>query len=172
MKKFASRALSLTLTLLMIFSALSLPMAIFAADKVTSTRDDISVITGTSGGSSYFKEDTYYDLPKLDTTPLTYEFEVAVPTTIGGDGVYGGVILGNYGKDGKRCIRIEIYQYGKVRFYTNTSSGNVDIQFSKANFDPRKGKTIHIAITSRLISELAATTEAAMTVILRALLIR
>ena len=77
MKKFASRALSLTLTLLMIFSALSLPMAIFAADKVTSTRDDISVITGTSGGSSYYKEDTYYDLPKLDTTPSTYEFEVA-----------------------------------------------------------------------------------------------
>ena len=147
MKKFASRALSLALTLLMIFSILSLPMAVFAADKVTSTRDDISVITGTSGGSNYFKEDTYYDLPKIGTTPLTYEFEVMVPKNgIGGD-VLGGVILGNYGQDGKRCVSIEIHQYGKVRFYTNTSSGNVDIKFSNQTIDVRKGTTLHIAIT-------------------------
>ena len=147
MKNKALRVLYLVLAVLTVFNALSLPMLAYAsADKVTSTREDITVTTGSSAGSNYFKEDTYYDLPKLDTTPLTYEFELSVPKSIGGAGVYGGVILGNYGKDGTRCISIEIHEYGAVRFYTNTSSGNVDIKFSKTNFDVRKGTNIHLAI--------------------------
>ena len=147
MKKSSIRALSIVLILLTMLSALAIPMTVFAADKVTSTREDISVTTGTSGAMNYFKEDTYYDLPKLDTTPLTYEFEVAVPKDGITGSVLGGVILGNYGLDGKRCISIEIHQYGKVRFYTNTSSGNVDIKFSNQTVDVRKGTTVHIAIT-------------------------
>ena len=112
MKKTTSRAISLALLFIMLISSLIAPMTVFAADKVTSTRDDVSVITGTSGAMNYFKEDTYYDLPKLDTTPLTYEFEVTVPKDGITGSVLGGVILGNYGLDGKRCISIEIHQYG------------------------------------------------------------
>jgi len=147
MKKSTSRVISFVLALLTILSAAAFPLTVFA-EKVTSTREDITVTTGTSGATNYFKEDTYYDLPKLDATPLTYEFEVAVPKDgITGKGVYGGVILGNYGLDGTRCISIEIHEYGKVRFYTNTSSGNVDIKFSNQTIDVRKGTTLHIAIT-------------------------
>ena len=136
----AALAMSLMMLLGAVFSAPG--VTVYASD----TDSETTVITGASGVMHYFKEDTYYDMTKPIDTPLTYEFELMAMGDIGGVGVRGGVILGNYGKDKTRCVNVELYTGGHIRFYVNNRSGKVaDIVFT--NTEVRKNSVRHIAIT-------------------------
>ena len=144
MKRFSIRAVAVSLVLVI---AIGIVPAFFNLPvSAEGAGSDVTVTTGTSGVMNYFKEDTYYTLSDAIDTPLTYEFELMAMNDIGGTGVRGGVIFGNYGKDGTRCVSIELFTYGKVRLYVNNKSGKVaDITFSSTNI--RKNSIRHVAIT-------------------------
>ena len=154
MKKLFVRIAALTMSLMMVLGGVFtfFDVTAFASD----TAGETTVITGASGVMHYFKEDTYYDMTKPIDTPLTYEFELMAMGDIGGTGVRGGVILGNYGKDKTRYVNVELHTYGHIRFYVNNRSGKVaDIVF--ANTDVRKNNSVrHIAITIDVSTQTAS----------------
>ena len=154
MKKLFVRIAALTMSLMMVLGGVFtfFDVTAFASD----TAGETTVITGASGVMHYFKEDTYYDMTKPIDTPLTYEFELMAMGDIGGTGVRGGVILGNYGKDKTRYVNVELHTYGHIRFYVNNRSGKVaDIVFT--NTDVRKNNSVrHIAITIDVSTQTAS----------------
>ena len=136
------RVLSLFLAVVMLCGSVSFVLSELTFTATAASADEVTVTTNTAGMVHYFKEDTYYTMPETVDTPLTYEFEVLMPTAIPNT-KRGGAILGNYGKDKTRCVNIELYN-GVIRFYVNTASGVADIKFSK---DIRLATMQHIAIT-------------------------
>ena len=112
MKKFGSKVISLMLALVMVVGIM--PAMLSTAVSAEDTASRATVTTGASGIINLFKTDTYYDMGEKIDTPLTYEFELISCGQISSG--RAGAILGNYSLDKTRCINIEIYEYGKVRF--------------------------------------------------------
>ena len=85
--------------------------------------------------------DAYSIEKTFDSTPLTYEAFIKIPTTYNDR---AGVLIGNYENSNVDQVNIEIYNNGKPRLYYKTNRVSSTYLF---NTDVRSDSITHIAIT-------------------------
>ncbi len=147
MKKSTIRALSLVLTLVMLFGTVIGVLPVLSVPtSAESDAESITTTTGASGVMNYFKEDTSFDMTSKIDTPMTIEFELAGCSHLAG-AANGGVIIGSYSENASTYLNVEVETYGKIIVRGKFSGSEWTATFYQSEVDVRVGGTHHYTVT-------------------------